>query len=80
LMVSDRLNETIVDIDTCPLLHSHGLFASIAFEAGFDYVDLVEELLKGARLRAHGHRQNRRAVQSGFPGHDRRGDAVTEAH
>jgi D-alanine-D-alanine ligase len=80
LMVSDRMNETIVDIDTCPLLHPQGLYASIAYEAGLDYVDLVEELLKGARLRAHGHRHNRRTVQASFTGPDRRADAVTEAH
>ena len=41
---------------------------------------VVEETLKGARLRAHGHRRDRRAVQVNFPGHERRTGFLTDAH
>jgi len=49
MLVSERLNETIVDIDTSPLLlpqvpaHHRG-------QSGLDYNDFIEEILRGARF------------------------------
>jgi D-alanine-D-alanine ligase len=80
LVVSERLNEVIVDVDTNPSLAPAGTLARIAASAGLTYGDLVQEILRGARLRAHGHRQNRRSVQLTFEGPDRRGSAVSAAH
>jgi hypothetical protein len=48
--------------------------------AGMKFGDLVEEVLAGARTRAHGHRQNRRASQMSFDGPDRRATAAGAAH
>jgi len=80
MLVSERLNETIVDIDTSPILLPASPLPLIAKQAGIAYGDLVEDILAGARLRAHGRRANRRAVQTVFEGPDRRLSAVHEAH
>jgi hypothetical protein len=81
MLVSERLNETIVDIDTSPLLLPRSPLAVVAEQAGIAYQDLVEDILAGARLRAHGRRHNRRAPQQAvFEGLDRRQNAVREAH
>jgi hypothetical protein len=80
MLVSERLNETIVDIDTSPLLLPTSPLPIIANQAGLDYNDFIEEILCGARLRAHGRHSNRRAHQAPFEGPDRRATAVPEAH
>lgn len=80
MLVSERLNETIVEIDTSPVLSPTGPMSRIASHAGFEYHELVEEILKGAHLRAHGRRNNRRLTQISFEGPDRRATAAPEAH
>jgi D-alanine-D-alanine ligase len=80
LLVSERLNETIVDIDTSPLLLPTSPLPVIACHSGLDYNDFIEEILRGARLRAHGRQSNRRVYQARFEGPDRRATAVPEAH
>jgi hypothetical protein len=80
LVMSDRLNEVVVEVDTNPLLSPTGPLARIARGAGVSFGDLVNEILEGARVRAHGHRQNRRTVQLSFDGPERRGGAATAAH
>jgi D-alanine-D-alanine ligase len=81
LVVSERVNEVVVDVDTNPLLTPTAPLARIAQLGGVSYTELVYDILRGARLRAHGHRQNRRAVQVSFDGPDRRGTtALTAAH
>lgn len=57
LCVHEKMNETIIDLDTAPVLLPKSLFASIAEEAGLDYTGLIEEILNGARLRAHGRKK-----------------------
>jgi hypothetical protein len=52
----------------------------MAHEAGLGFDDLVEEILAGARLRAHGIRRNRRTLRSPFEGPDRRADSALAAH
>ena len=72
LTVSDRLNEIVRAVNPAPALMPRGLFARIAGGAGLSYEDLVEEILRGARLRAHGRRRERRTVQVAFTGNERR--------
>jgi D-alanine-D-alanine ligase len=80
LVVSERLNEVVVDVDTNPLLAPTAPLARIAQMSGMTYGELVYDILSGARLRAHGHRQNRRAVQLSFDGPDRRATSASAAH
>jgi D-alanine-D-alanine ligase len=80
LVVSEKVNEVVVDVDTNPLLTPTAPLARIAQMGGVSYTELVYDILGGARLRAHGHRQNRRAVQVSFDGPDRRSDAASAAH
>jgi len=80
MLLSERLNETIVDIDTSPVLLPTSPLPIIAGQAGLDYNDFIEEILRGARLRAHGRHSNRRVYQTQFEGPDRRATAVPEAH
>jgi D-alanine-D-alanine ligase len=80
MLLSERLNETIVDIDSSPLLLPTSPLPVIARQSGLDYGDLIEEILQGARLRAHGRSHNRRVEQASFEGHDRRATAIPEAH
>jgi D-alanine-D-alanine ligase len=80
MLVSERLNETIVDIDASPLLLPTSPLLLTARQAGLEYPDFIAQVLAGARLRAHGRRDNRRAAQLLFEGPDRRASAVPEAH
>jgi D-alanine-D-alanine ligase len=80
LVVSERVNEVVADVDTNPLLTPTAPLARIAQMGGVSYTELVYDILGGARLRAHGHRQNRRAVQVSFDGPDRRATAASAAH
>jgi D-alanine-D-alanine ligase len=72
MVVSERLNEVVRGVETSPSLAPQGLFARIADGAGLGFAGLVEEVLAGARLRAHGRRRERRATQVGFDGPERR--------
>jgi D-alanine-D-alanine ligase len=80
LMVSDRGNEIILEVNTLPGMTPTSLLPKIAHGAGLSFEDLVDEILKGARLRAHGHRRDRRAVQVDFNGPERRTGFLPEAH
>ena len=80
LIVSERGNEVILELNTLPGLTPTSLLPKIAHGAGLSFEDLVEEILKGAHLRAHGHRRDRRAVQVSFQGPERRTGFLTDAH
>ncbi len=80
LIASERGNEVLLEVNTLPGLTPTSLWPKIAHGAGISFEDLVEEILKGARLRAHGHRRDRRAVQVDFGGPERRAGFVPEAH
>lgn len=79
LVVSERMNEIINEIDIAPSLNPGGVFARIATQAGLKYSDLINELLLGARLHAHGHRQERRAVSVRSVGVERRAFSAMNA-
>ena len=70
--MSDRLNEVVRGVDVAPVLGPGSTFARIAASAGLGFEDLIEEVLRGARLKAHGQRRERRALQVAFTGPERR--------
>jgi D-alanine-D-alanine ligase len=80
LIVSERGNEIILEVNTLPGMTPTSLMPKIAHGAGLSFEDLVEEILKGARLRAHGHRRDRRAVQVELQGPERRAGFLPDAH
>jgi D-alanine-D-alanine ligase len=80
LIVSERGNEVILEVNTLPALAPTSLLARIAQGAGMGFADLVEEILAGARLRAHGHRRERRALGISFEGPERRAGFLSLAH
>jgi len=80
LIVSDKGNEVVLEVNTLPGLAERSLLARIAEGAGLAFPDLVEEILAGARLRAHGHRRERRALAAAFLGSERRVGLRPEAH
>jgi D-alanine-D-alanine ligase len=80
LVVSERFNEIIVDVDSAPLLLPGAPLPRMANEAGLEFDDLVDEILASARLRAHGIRRNRRTTHRTFEGPDRRVDGALAAH
>jgi D-alanine-D-alanine ligase len=80
LIASERGNEVLLEVNTLPGLTPTSLLPRIAHGAGMSFEDLVEEILNGARLRAHGHRRDRRAVQVDFGGPERRAGFLPEAH
>jgi D-alanine-D-alanine ligase len=80
LIVSERGNEVILEVNTLPGLTPTSLFPRIAQGAGVPFAELVEEILAGARLRAHGHRRERRILGASFEGSERRAGFLSEAH
>jgi D-alanine-D-alanine ligase len=80
LIVSERGNEVVLEVNTLPGMTPTSLLPKIAHGAGLSFENLVEEILGGARLRAHGHRRDRRAVAVDFLGPERRAGMATDAH
>lgn len=80
LIVSEKGNEVVLEVNTLPGLTPSSLLPRIAYGAGLSFEDLAEEMLASARLRAHGHRRDRRAVQVAFHGPERRNGFLTDAH
>jgi D-alanine-D-alanine ligase len=72
LVVSDRLNEVVRGVDPAPILTPSSPYGRLAASAGLSFEDLCEEILRGARLRAHGRRRERRAAQVPYVGTERR--------
>jgi D-alanine-D-alanine ligase len=80
LIVSERGNEVILEVNTLPGMTPSSLLPRIARGSGLGFADLVEHILAGARLRAHGHRRERRAVHLELGGPERRTGFASEAH
>jgi D-alanine-D-alanine ligase len=62
LVVSERHNEVLVDVDTNPSLVPSGTLARIAESAGLSYGELVQEILRGGGFCVHGYPTKRRSV------------------
>jgi D-alanine-D-alanine ligase len=80
LVVTEKANEVVMDIDAAPALLPGGLFPRIAQGAGLGFGALCEQVLGTARLRAHGRRRERRALQLDFGGPERRAGVASVAH
>jgi D-alanine-D-alanine ligase len=82
IVVSERGNEQVLEIDTQPSLAAHALVPKIADAAGMTFEDLVEAVLAEARLhtarRASGTRRHR-LDEDVYQGPDRRAQP-TEPH
>jgi D-alanine-D-alanine ligase len=75
LVISERGNEQVLEIDTQPSLGAHGLVPKIAHAADLGFDDLVEAVLHEARLhttgRATGARRQR-VLDATYQGPERR--------
>jgi len=80
IVMSDRLNEVVRGIDPTPVLAPSSLFGRLAASAGIAFDDLVLEVLKGARVRAHGRRRERRTLHAIIDGPERRGGLSPLTH
>jgi D-alanine-D-alanine ligase len=81
MIVSERGNELILEVNTLPGLTPTSLLPRIAAHAGLTFEDLCEEILGAARLWAHGRgRRDRRIAQRPFQGPERRQSDVIETH
>lgn len=81
MIVSERGNEYVLEVNTIPGMTPTSLLPKIAHHAGLDFATLVEEMLGGARLAAHGRdRHDRRQTQLEFEGPERRANEPLEPH
>lgn len=76
MILSERQNEVILGVDTHPLLTPTSPLARIAQCAGLGFAALVQEILAGARVSGPSHKHNRRTLQIGFSGPERRAGAA----
>jgi D-alanine-D-alanine ligase len=72
IMVSDSGNEFVLEVNTVPGLTPTSLLPKIADAAGISFGELCEMMLAGASLSTRRGRGERRIVQRGFVGEDRR--------
>ena len=77
LIVSDKGNEYILEVNTIPGMTPTSLLPKMAHHAGLSFGDLCERILLGARLHATGRsRGERRQAQRPFVGPERRHDGA----
>jgi D-alanine-D-alanine ligase len=77
MMISEKGNEYILEVNTIPGMTPTSLLPKIAAHAGISFGDLVLELLDGARLHVKKGRTNeRRVAQRTFAGPERRAGAA----
>ena len=80
LVVSDRANESILEIEPFPSLAAGALLPRLAVAAGLAHGDLIEHILDGARLHAGRRMRERRGPALPWSGPDRRAVSVVESH
>jgi D-alanine-D-alanine ligase len=80
LIVSERGNESILEINTLPGLTPTSLVPKIADGCGLSFGELCEEILMRARLHAHGRPEERRVEGRAFAGSERRAGGLVETH
>ena len=77
MIVSDRGNEFILELNTIPGMTPTSLLPKIAAHAGLEFGDLLEEMLGAARLHTEATGlKERRVTQIPFAGAERRGGQV----
>jgi D-alanine-D-alanine ligase len=73
MIVSDRGNEYVLEVNTIPGMTATSLLPKIAAHAGIDFGALLEEMLGSARLHAEASGlKERRIAEAPFTGPDRR--------
>ena len=80
MMVSDSGNEFILEVNTVPGLTPTSLLPKIADAAGISFGELCEQMLAGASLSSRRGNGERRVVQRGFVGDERREEAAPNTH
>lgn len=81
LIVAERGNEYLLEVNTIPGMTPTSLLPKIAHHAGLSFSELVEEILASARLFAHGKgHHDRRLLERPFPGPERRATGAVERH
>jgi D-alanine-D-alanine ligase len=81
MIVSERGNEYVLEVNTIPGMTPTSLLPKIAGHAGIDFATLCEEILGGANLSANGKRRHeRRVAQAPYEGPERRAGADAERH
>ncbi len=81
MIVSDRGNEAILEVNTLPGMTPTSLLPKMAHHAGMSFADLCEDILGGARLWANGRgRRDRRVAERPYAGEERRQTGVVERH
>ncbi len=81
LIVSEKGNEAILEVNTLPGMTPTSLLPKIAHGAGLSFGDLCEEILASAHLSAGGlKRHDRRFIQTSFVGHERRQSNASDPH
>ncbi len=80
LVVSERGNESLLEVEAFPELTPSSLVPRLAAAAGLSFADLVERLLADARLHAGRRMRERRASSQPVAGLDRRAAGTAESH
>jgi D-alanine-D-alanine ligase len=80
LIVSERGNETILEVEPFPDLAEGAILPQIAAAAGLAFADLVARMVEGARLHTGRRMRERRTAESAWPGGDRRAPGAVESH
>jgi D-alanine-D-alanine ligase len=81
MIVSERGNESILEVNTLPGMTPTSLLPKMAHHAGLSFADLCEDIVGGARLWAHGRgRRDRRVAERPYEGEERRQTGVVERH
>ena len=64
LLVTPGENEYVLEVNTLPGMTPQSLLPKIAASAGYDFDDLCEAILEGARLHATRRRRSARSLQT----------------
>ncbi len=81
MIVSDKGNEAILEVNTLPGMTQTSLLPKIAHGAGISFPELCEQILSTARLWAHGFkRHDRRIIQTVYRGPEKRAGNAIDPH
>lgn len=80
LVVSERGNESLLEVEAFPELGPGSLVQRLARGAGVAFADLVELLVESARLHSGRRQRERRGLTAPWFGVERRAGEATESH